>query len=202
MGDERVGDQELELLLHEAHLHRVAGVFLGKNDAPFGVDFFAFEESAVGEVTHHGEGEVEGGFREVGKVEHVDGLVERSVGVGVGPEGDAETLHLRDELLGVGKVAGAIEDHVLEEVGDAALVVGFHEGTGVDVEAEGDALGGLGIGDDHVAETIFQRTEGGAIVGRDVTGFVGPGDAGGGGEGGFFGFFRGGCWFFGFSLFR
>ena len=189
MGDERVRYEELELLFHEAGLHGVAGVFLGKNDAAFGIDFFGLEESSVGEVAHHGEGEIEGGFGEVGEVEHVDGLVERGVGVGVGPEGDAEALHLRDQLFGVGEVARAIENHVLQEVGHAALVVGFHEGAGVDVETERNALGRFGVGNDDVAEAVFEGAEGGALVGGNVTGFVGPRDAGSGGEGGFFGFF-------------
>ena len=53
----------------------------------------------------------------------------------MGSERDAEALHARDEIGG-GVILGAIEDHVLEEMGEAALVIGLHERAGGDVEAE------------------------------------------------------------------
>jgi len=44
----------------------------------------------------------------------------------MGAEGDAEPLHARDDFRG-GEVLGAVEDHVLEEVCEAALVFLLHE---------------------------------------------------------------------------
>ena len=85
-------------------------------------------------VAHDVKAELERVGFVVGQVEHVDGFVKGGVGVGVGTEGDAEALHLGDELAGIGEVAcEPFEHHVLQEVGDSSLVIALHQGTGGDV---------------------------------------------------------------------
>ena len=70
-------------------------------------------------------------------------------------------------------VRAAVEGHVLKEVGEAALVIGFVEGTGEDDEAEAGALLGLVIGEDDVVEAVGQLAEAGGGVGFQIAALVG-----------------------------
>lgn len=104
----------------------------------------------------------------VGQVEHVDGAVEAGVGVGIAAEVHAQALEKLDE--GAGRVVGAaIEGHVLQEVGEAALALGLVECTGGDDEAEGGAASRLGVGAEGVAQAVgeFAGDDGG--IGGEVS---------------------------------
>ena len=92
-------------------------------------------------------------------LEHVDGLVEAGVGVDVGAEAHAERLDERHELL-LGKVLGAVEGHVLDEVREPALVVVFENRAGVDDEPELGALLRLLVGADVVVQAVRRAAPG------------------------------------------
>lgn len=186
-GDEGIGEQGGELFLHDPVGDGIPAGLFREDDIAFFLDFLRFEQGAIGEVAHDGEAEGEHFLAEVGEIQHVDRFIEGCVGIGVGAEGDAEALHAGDEFVR-GEVFRTIEDHVFEEVGESALVLGFHEGAGGDVEADADPGGGLGVGLDDVAESVGELAEGDFRVGRDVAAFVGPGFPAAGG----FGFDRGG----------
>ena len=67
--------------------------------------------------------------------------VEAGLGIGVGAEGEA--LPLEDaHHLAFGDIGGAVERHMLDEVGEALLVVVLGERAELEVEADrGGALG-------------------------------------------------------------
>ena len=76
---------------------------------------------------------------------------------------------------------------MLDEMGEAALGVGLHEGTGDNEQADADAVAGLGVGQDRVPQAVVEAAPGDSRVDRDVAGEVGPvgrGSAQRGGEGG------------------
>ena len=75
----------------------------------------------------------------VGHVQHVDGLVERGVGVHARAEPHADRLHEVDQVL-LGEVLAAVERHVLDEVGQAELVVVLDDRADVDDQAQLGAL--------------------------------------------------------------
>ena len=132
------------------------------------LDFFEDDALLAGEVVG-GEGgvedevgeEVEGGgdvFVEDLDVE-ADGFF-----AGEGVEVAADGVDFAGELLG-GAGGGALEDHVLDEVGDAVEVGGLVAGAGVDPDAHGDgAEVGHALGEDE--EAVGERGE------ADVAGCV------------------------------
>ena len=81
-------------------------------------------------------------------------------------------MHARHEFGG-GVMFGAIENHVLEEMGDTALGLGFVEGTGVDLEAERGAVLRLGVFEQSVAETVGQSAVADGGIGLEVARGVG-----------------------------
>ena len=74
-----------------------------------------------------------------GHVEGVDGLVERGAGVGVLAEAHADLLDEVDHLLLL-EQAGAVERHVLDEVGQPPLLLGLQHRPGVHRQAQGGPL--------------------------------------------------------------
>ena len=85
---------------------------------------------------------VVGGDREL-----VDGLVVAREGVDVGAELGAEPAQHVDQLV-LGELLGAVEEHVLDEVGDARLVGLLVRRAGVDRQPQlGAAAGALVVPD-------------------------------------------------------
>ena len=100
---------------------------------------------------------------EGGVEEHVGGYVDCSLEavegddvpvagvflVRVGIEGAAGALDLLGDHVGAGAAFGSLEDHVLEEVGDAVQALGLGAGANPNKEIDGGGLGGGdGGGDD------------------------------------------------------
>jgi hypothetical protein len=74
---------------------------------------------------------------------------------------------------GAGRIVrGAIEGHVFEEVGEAALVIGLVERTGEDDEAEAGAFLGLVVGEDDVMQAVGEFAEAGSGVRFQIAAFV------------------------------
>ena len=97
--------------------------------------------------------------RAVGRnLQLVDRLVEAGVGVDVRAEAHAGRLQERDDVL-LGKVARAVEGHVLDEVRQPALVVVFEHRSGVDHEPELGAVLRLLVGADVVAHAVRERAD-------------------------------------------
>ena len=95
----------------------------------------------------------------------VDGFVEARRGVDVGPEAHADGLEVADELV-FREARGPVERHVLEEVGEPALVVILEDRARVHDEPELGALLGLGVLADVVAKAVRQRPNNDARIAR------------------------------------
>ena len=102
----------------------------------------------------------------------VDGAVEAGGGIGVAAEVHAEALEELDDI-GRGKVLAAVERHVLEEVGEAALVLVFVDGADLDGEAGADAAAGFGVAEEGVAQAVVELAPLDGRVDGQVTGLVG-----------------------------
>src|SRR6185295_13710483 len=92
-----------------------------------------------------------------------------------------------DEGAG-GEVGGAVEGHVLEVVGDAALAISLVERAGVHVDPHDGAAGRDGVALDDVAEAVVELAGGeGGVGGEGLREGGGQGeerDEGGEGAGG------------------
>jgi len=103
---------------------------LFENDAPFALDVGRGEDGVQDEVAENveGDGDVVGEGLDV----EADGLF-----AGEGVEIAADGVHLAgNELCGAG--AGSLEEHVLDEVGDAVGFCGLAAGAGLDPDTHGD----------------------------------------------------------------
>ena len=135
-------------ILEDTHLAGHAAAPLLVYHAALGVDFGRVEGEGVGPVVEDEQAGVlyapagDGYRRDI-----VYGLVDGGVGVEVAAKFHAHALEPVDDAL-AGEVFGAVEAHVLQEVGQAALVVFLKYGADFlcDVEV-GLAFGGLVVAD-------------------------------------------------------
>jgi hypothetical protein len=110
-----------------------------------------------------------------GDVQHVDGLIEGRVRVGIGAEAGTDGLQVRDQLPRL-EVLAPVEVHVLEEVGQAALVVVLEDGSRLDRQAEGHALLGAAVLADVVGDPVGEPPDpDGGVDGEDLVESCGGG---------------------------
>ena len=155
-------------VLGEELVDEVVGVVLVhldlfEDDALLAGDVLGGEGGVEDEV---GE-EVEGGGNVL--VEDLDGEAD-GLFAGEGVEVAADGVDLAGELLGVAG-GGALEDHVLDEVGDAVEGGGLVAGAGGDPGAHGDAADvrhGLGEDEEAVGEGGAADVAGGLVEGDGV----------------------------------
>ena len=89
----------------------------------------------------------------------VHGLVDRGIGVEVGPKLDPDRLapgHYAQLAALAGEVLGAIKCHVLQEVGQATLARLFEDATHTLGDVEVGQAGLLGIVADVVSKSVLQ----------------------------------------------
>ena len=146
------GDQ---LLVQAAKDALVSQAFLFEDDAAFFVYFLIGDGGAAGPVLDHLECGVDDRFVIGGKLQEVDGLFVGCVGVHIPPEGHTDAFEVVDQRL-FGEALGAVEHHVFEEVGQPQLVVILLDGTGVDDQHQGGAVGRFGIVTDVVGQPVIQ----------------------------------------------
>ena len=112
----------------------------------------------VGPLGEHVEGGLHGAFLGGHHVEFVDGLVVGRVGVDVRAELHAEApQRLHDVVAGI--VLGAVEHHVLEEVGDAEVRRGLVHGPGVHRQAQRQVAARLLVVAEVVGEAVVERAD-------------------------------------------
>ncbi len=117
------------------------GAVESQADRPIGEDLDATREQPR-TVRRHGE--------------HVHRLIERSVGIEVRAETHAYRLQIVYQLV-LRKIPGAVERHVLHEVGEPELVVVLEHRSDVDDEPELGAALRTAIPQDEIAYPVIQR---------------------------------------------
>ncbi len=110
-------------------------VAFGLDHRALAIDRWPGEHHAVGHVAQplHRHLALVGGHG--GQVELVDRLAEAGGSVAVPAEGDAQRREGQRQLI-VGERPGAVEGHVLHEVGGAALVIGLVVAADVEAQAK------------------------------------------------------------------
>ena len=152
-------------------MSRVA--FLADDDAALGIDGVRRHQGRRHHLAQDVQAGVDGLVLGVRQLQHIGGLVEAGEGVGVGAEGQTQPFKNAHHLV-LGHVLGAVEGHMLHEVGQTLLVVALHQRTGVDAQAERRLAGRGRILQQGVAHPVRQQAVADGGVGRDVAGRLGP----------------------------
>ena len=172
----RVGHEEFQLGEEGAQADRVAGAFLTQDYAALLGDFRRVEGQAAGNVGEERQALAQGRGLRVGQLELIDGTVEIGRGVRVAAKIHAEAL---EELNHAGRreMPAAVEGHVLEEVGEPALVLALLERADLHGETEAHAALGLLVVDEGVAQAVVEPAPPDGGIHGEVARFVG--EAGG-----------------------
>ena len=163
---ERAGQQEVEHRLGRATGRRVAEALLAQDDAALGLDLVGGQRQPASDLAQDADALVDQCCVVARQVQLVHGLVEAGPRIGVRTKGQARALQERHELTRR-QVLRALEGHVLEEMGEAALRLGFHERAGLDQEAQADTVRRSALRQDGVAHAVGQPAPGnGGIMGE------------------------------------
>ena len=148
-------------------LESVAHPALAEDDAAFAVDGGRIELHLAGDLAHQHEAGAQPLLVGARQVEHVGGGIEAGRGVGVRPE--LEPLALEDlDHLAFGHVGRPVERHMLDEVGEAALVVALADRAELEAEPERRAVLRRLVALDRIAHAVGQHAVADRRVGRDV----------------------------------
>ena len=125
------------------------------HDAALLLDLGGIERQPAGEIGQRGQ-PVRDDLRLVGRqLEHVDRLVEARIGVDVRPEPRADRFERRDQRSRL-EMRAAVERHVLDEMREPLLVVGFLQRSGLDRQPQGHALLRPGVLAHEILEAVRQ----------------------------------------------
>lgn len=109
----------------------------------------------MGEVCENLKGIFEMLFIVVWEVNLVDGFIQPSMGIEVVTKGHTNGLEVFNEFI-FWEMSRALECHMFEEVGEALLSFGLHEGTSVYEEAEADSIFRCVIVFDNITQAVIQ----------------------------------------------
>ena len=160
------GGQQLPVHVEDAAAETLVSLSpLLEHHADLGLDLDRVDGRLRRPLPQHAHGAVEQ-FTVVGRHRQlVHGLVVGGVGVDVGPELAAERLEDADELVGrVGR--GAVEQHVLEEVGHTRLILVFGRRPGVHCEPQLGPAAWRGVAADEVGEPVVEDAGADLVVER------------------------------------
>jgi hypothetical protein len=150
VGVSRSLEQNRELLVADAGFGAQSAAPLFQNDAALLDDVGGVEECARRPVFE----DLEALLHELrlvrGNREDEDRLVEAGVGVEVGPESHTDRLQILHDVV-LPESTRPVEQHVLDEVRHAPLIVVFLDRPGVHDEPELDAFFRTGVAADEVA---------------------------------------------------
>ena len=141
------------------------------DDTSFLVNLVSAQQQSVAPVVQNEQAGVEHCFVFDGSVaDVVHRFVYRCVGIEVASELDAfafAPLYDAQPLLIAGEVLGAVEGHVLQEVGQSSLVGFFLNGAYLLGNVEFSPFFGQSIVADVISQSIVQLTDAHVRVGRD-----------------------------------
>lgn len=121
-----VVEEDRDLFVEDTLLGATAEAPFLFDDAAFFVDFGGVESDGGGPVLKDEESFFKDGGVVEGDFEHVDRFIEAGIGIEVGAEAHTDAFEEVDELVFL-EVAGTVESHVFEEVGEALLIVVFED---------------------------------------------------------------------------
>ncbi len=162
LGVTRAVHEDGELQALQARVRALAQAPFLQHDPALLVDLVLAQRPAAREVGEDGETLLHEAAAVAGHLEDVHRLVEAGVRIGVRAEARADGLQEPDELAG-GEVLAAVEGHVLEEVGEAALVLLLEDGAGIDGQPQRHPVLGPRVAADVVGHPVRQpaATDGG-----------------------------------------
>ena len=151
----RTGIEVGQLAVEDAHHGAGAHTPFLVDDTALLVDFVGLEEEAIGPVVENPEARVDVAIAHG----HAVNVVNRFVGGGIGVEVLAKfhtnAFAILNEAV-AREMLGAVEAHVLKEVGQTALVLLFLYGTHLLGDVEVDALFGQSVVTDVVSQSVGQ----------------------------------------------
>ena len=141
---------------------------LFQHNTPLQLHLFRLDGCVGRPIDQHGKGRVHGCRVVHGEAQHIDCLVEGGVGVDVRAEGHPHTLKEIDEGL-FGEIFCAVEEHMLQEVGQPLLVFVLLQRTGVDSQPKLGPVGRFCIGPHVIGQPVVQLARAdGRIDGDDL----------------------------------
>ena len=154
-----------QVALQHAHLGTGAQAPLLVDDATFLLYLLLLQQQAVGPVVEDEQAGVDDGLAHGGHVaDVVDRLVDGGIGIEVGAELDADGLAPAQQFVAL-EMLGAVEGHVLQEVGQSALVVVLLDGAHALGDVELGALFGPVVVADVVGQSVVKFAD--ADIGVD-----------------------------------
>ena len=144
-----------QLAVEDTHHSTAAHTPLLVDDTALLVDFGCLEEKAIGPVVENPEAGVDVAIAHGHAVNVVNGFVGGGVGIEVLAKFHADAFAILNDAV-AGEVLGAVEAHVLEEVGQTALVLFFLYRTYLLRDIEVNTLFGQGIVTDVVGQSVGQ----------------------------------------------
>ena len=173
VGQALAGGQQGQLRLGGAERGRIPGPLLAFDDAAFRVQGGGVHQRLGDLFAHDAQGRIDRLVIRARQFQLVEGLVKAGRGIGVGAEGQTQTLEDTQQLI-LGDVGRPVEGHVLHEVGQPQLVLILHQRAGIDAQAQGRLPGRGRIAHDRILHAIGKDTEADIGIGRDVAGRLRP----------------------------
>ena len=136
-------------------VRRIPGPFFREDNATLPFDLGIKQQCAPGIIGHDQEALFQLLAIAARQNNIIDRLVETRTGIGIATETHADRLEIFDQLSGF-EVGRAVEQHMLEEMGIASLLLGFVQRSGLDVEIDGDPVLRLLIFLQDIAKPVRQ----------------------------------------------
>ena len=178
----RSRQQKFDLVLIVLELKRIAVTHFRHHHAAFTVNRGGREIELAGGFPHQHQRGIEQRRIVARQIQLVSGALIIGRGIGVGTEGQPLTLEQFDHVA-FGHMSAAVEGHVLDIVGIAALIVVLVERACANFHPDQRGALGIGIAADNITHAVRQHAEAVTRIDRHVALLERPSGLGGRGAG-------------------